>query len=65
MGGVTSGRDAFELVLAGASAISVGTATFGNPQSAILIKDELEEICLARGFHSFQEAIGYAHRTEW
>ena len=64
MGGVASGRDAFELVLAGANAISVGTATFGNPRAAILIKNELEEICLARGFDSFQEAISYAHRVE-
>ena len=64
MGGVLSGRDAFELVLAGANAISVGTAIFGNPRAPILIKDELEEICQDRGFDSFEAAIGYAHRAE-
>ena len=64
MGGVASGRDAFELVLAGANAISVGTAIFGNPRAPILIGDELEEICQNRGFGSFEEAIGYAHRAE-
>ena len=64
MGGVTCGRDAFELVLAGANAISVGTATFGNPMAAITIKNELEELCTARGFNSFSDAVGFAHRME-
>lgn len=64
MGGVTTGRDAFELVLAGASAISVGTATFGNPTAAITIKEELEALCIERGFHTFHQAIGFAHREE-
>ncbi len=64
MGGVASGRDAFELVLAGASAVSVGTATFGNPTAAMAIKQELEEICIQRGFQNFRDAIGFAHRVE-
>ncbi len=64
MGGVTNGRDAFELVLAGANAISIGTATFGDPMSAIRIKNELEELCAARGFNNFSDAISYAHRSE-
>jgi dihydroorotate dehydrogenase (NAD+) catalytic subunit len=64
MGGVASGRDAFELVLAGASAVSVGTATFGNPAAAMVIKQELEEICIQRGFVNFRDAIGFAHRAE-
>ena len=64
LGGVTTGRDAFELVLAGASAISVGTATFGNPTAAITIKEELEALCIERGFHTFHQAIGFAHREE-
>jgi dihydroorotate dehydrogenase (NAD+) catalytic subunit len=64
MGGVASGRDAFELVLAGASAVSVGTATFGNPTAAMVIKQELEEICIQRGFQNFRDAIGFAHRLE-
>ena len=64
MGGVASGRDAFELVLAGASAISVGTATFGNPTAAISIKEELENILIEKGFATFHQAIGFAHREE-
>ncbi|MEI6294791.1 MAG: dihydroorotate dehydrogenase [Actinomycetes bacterium] len=64
MGGVTNGRDAFELVLAGADAVSIGTATFGNPMAAMTIKNELEELCEARGFNSFSDAVSYAHRVE-
>jgi dihydroorotate dehydrogenase (NAD+) catalytic subunit len=59
-----SGRDAFELVLAGANAVSVGTATFGDPMAAITIKNELEELCVARGFSSFSDAVSFAHRVE-
>ena len=62
MGGVTSGRDALELVLAGASGISVGTASFGNPTALIKIQNELHDLLLARGFSTFTDAIGYAHR---
>ncbi|MGI9131341.1 MAG: dihydroorotate dehydrogenase, partial [Candidatus Nanopelagicaceae bacterium] len=64
MGGVNSGRDAFELILAGASAVSIGTATFGDPTAAIRIKKELEAELLAHGFDSLREAVGYAHRAE-
>jgi len=61
MGGVTSGRDALELVLAGASGISVGTATFGNPNAAMQIKNELLSLIQDRGFTAFKDAIGAAH----
>ena len=64
MGGVVSGRDAFELVLAGANAVSVGTATFGDPTAVIKIKNELEELCASRGFSSFTDAVSFAHRME-
>lgn len=62
MGGVASGRDALELVLAGASGISVGTASFGDPTALIKIQSELHDLLAARGFSSVQQAIGYAHR---
>ena len=62
MGGIANGRDAFEFILAGAHAVSVGTATFGNPTAAISIKNELEAILIEKGFGSVEEAIGYAHR---
>jgi len=64
MGGVASGRDALELILAGASGISVGTASFGNPEAPIKVQRELAELLSARGFNSLREAIGFAHRVE-
>jgi len=64
MGGVVTGRDAFELVLAGASAISVGTATFNDPTAAISVKTELEHLLMERGFATFNQAVGFAHREE-
>ena len=62
MGGITSGRDAFEFILAGASAISIGTATFGNPTAVTNVKNELESILIQKGFASVAEAVGFAHR---
>ena len=62
MGGVSSGRDALELILAGASGVSVGTASFGNPHAAVEIQSELRDLLIAKGFPSLQSAIGYAHR---
>jgi dihydroorotate dehydrogenase (NAD+) catalytic subunit len=62
MGGVANGRDAFELVLAGASAVSIGTATFGNPTAVLQIRDQLSELLLEKGITDFRDAIGFAHR---
>jgi dihydroorotate dehydrogenase (NAD+) catalytic subunit len=62
MGGVASGRDALELILAGASGVSIGTASFGNPTAIIKVQNELRDLLAQRGFTSLQQAIGYAHR---
>ena len=64
MGGVTNGREALELILAGASAVSIGTANFGNPTATMLVKRELQALLIAKGCNSLQEAVGYAHRAE-
>jgi dihydroorotate dehydrogenase (NAD+) catalytic subunit len=64
MGGVSSGRDALELILAGASGVSVGTASFGNPTALIKIQNELRDLLAARGFTTMQQAVGFAHRDE-
>lgn len=64
MGGVSNGRDALELILAGASGVSVGTASFGNPTALIQIRDELHALLAARGFPTLSQAVGYAHREE-
>lgn len=64
MGGVASGRDALELILAGASGVSVGTASFGNPSAPIAIQNELRDLLAQRGFTTLAEAVGYAHRED-
>lgn len=64
MGGVSTGRDAFEMILAGASGVSIGTASFGNPTALISIHNELKELLTIKGFASLREAVGYAHRTQ-
>jgi dihydroorotate dehydrogenase (NAD+) catalytic subunit len=64
MGGVSSGRDALELILAGASGVSVGTASFGNPLAITKVRDELQELLSSKGFATLSQAVGYAHREE-
>jgi len=61
MGGITNGRDALEFIFAGASAVSIGTANFGNPTAPIKVKTELEELLRDRGFTSISDAVGRAH----
>ena len=62
MGGVSTGRDALELILAGAKGVSVGTASFADPAASITIQNELKELLAARGFTSVAQAVGFAHR---
>jgi dihydroorotate dehydrogenase (NAD+) catalytic subunit len=64
MGGVASGRDAFELVLAGASAVAVGTAIFHDPSAPVRVLAELTDVLAARGFTTLADAVGHAHRQE-
>ena len=64
MGGVASGRDALELILAGASGVSIGTASFGNPTALLMIQNELRDLLAARGFATLKDAVGFAHRDE-
>jgi dihydroorotate dehydrogenase (NAD+) catalytic subunit len=62
MGGVASGKDALEMILAGASGVSIGTASFGNPTAIMSIQSELKQLLIDRGFTSLKQAVGYAHR---
>jgi dihydroorotate dehydrogenase (NAD+) catalytic subunit len=61
MGGIRSGLDALQFILAGASAVSVGTAVFNDPSAPVRILGELEQALEERGFASLAEAVGYAH----
>lgn len=65
MGGIRSGLDALQFVLAGAAAVSVGTAVFGDPNAPIRILAELETALQDRGFDSLADAVGYAHLDEF
>jgi dihydroorotate dehydrogenase (NAD+) catalytic subunit len=62
VGGVRSGWDAAELMLAGASAIQVGTATFAEPRAAERIGRELEAWARAHGVTALADLTGGAHR---
>jgi dihydroorotate dehydrogenase (NAD+) catalytic subunit len=63
VGGIRTGRDAFEFLLAGASAVQVGTAIFNDPSAPIRVVGELRDELAARGFKSARDAIGFAHRA--
>jgi dihydroorotate dehydrogenase (NAD+) catalytic subunit len=62
MGGIRTGLDALEFVLAGASAVSVGTATFNDPSAPLRVGRELAIALAERGFESLEAAVGFAHR---
>lgn len=57
-GGVTTGLDAVEMLLAGASAVGVGTATFAEPRAALRIVDELATWCARHGVERVSELVG-------
>jgi dihydroorotate dehydrogenase (NAD+) catalytic subunit len=61
MGGVRTGQDALELILAGATLVSVGTAIFHDPSACMRIVRELEEELAQRGIERLSEAVGLAH----
>jgi dihydroorotate dehydrogenase (NAD+) catalytic subunit len=61
-GGVHTGRDAFELLLAGASMIGVGTALIHDPSACSRVLRELEEDLAAIGVDRVADVIGQAHR---
>ena len=61
VGGVRSGRDALELVAAGASAIQVGTAAFNDPTAPERVGRELEQLVAERGFDRLADVVGIAH----
>lgn len=58
MGGVSSGRDAAELLIAGADAVAVGTACFSDPFAPLHILDGLEKYLLEQGLSSVCELSG-------
>ena len=61
VGGVVSGWDAVELILAGASAVQVGTANFVDPRAPLKVLGGVGEWCTSRGIGSLAELVGGAH----
>lgn len=64
VGGIASGLDALQFILAGAQAVSVGTAVFHDPCAPVRVLDELRDALFARGFATLADAVGYAHRAK-
>lgn len=58
MGGVASGRDAVELMMAGASAVQVGASVFTDPYAPVKIIDEIDDFLNAKKISSVREIIG-------
>ena len=58
MGGVAKGEDAAQLMLAGASAVAVGTALLADPFAPLQVRDGLAEIAGRQGLKSVRELTG-------
>ena len=58
MGGISTAEDAIEMILAGASAVAVGTANFHNPAVTMEIVDGIEAYMKKYGFNSVSEMVG-------
>ena len=75
MGGIVSGEDALEFLMAGASCVQVGTANFARPVAALTVRDELASLMAELGIASVTEAVGaletialeppYQERSPW
>lgn len=62
MGGISSWQDAVEFLLAGATAVSIGTGNFYNPQAPLGILKGIQTYCEQRGYSAVHEIVGLAHR---
>ena len=63
MGGIRSGRDAVELVAAGASAVALGTVLFSDPSAPDRVRGELDAEARSRGYVSAAEIRAVAHES--
>jgi dihydroorotate dehydrogenase (NAD+) catalytic subunit len=61
VGGVRAGEDAVELLMAGADAVQVGTATFFDPRAPLRVVEELKRWCRRRGVTHVRDLRGAAH----
>ena len=61
VGGIASGAEAVEMIMAGACAVQVGTATFADPRAPAKVLRELVGWCASHGVNRLDELIGAAH----
>ncbi len=61
VGGVSSGRDALELVAAGANAVALGTTLFADPAAPSRVRTELADAARSVGLEAPADAVGVAH----
>jgi dihydroorotate dehydrogenase (NAD+) catalytic subunit len=61
VGGVSSGEDAVALLMAGANAVQVGTATFADPRAPWIVQRELGEWMATHSIASIAALTGAAH----
>ena len=62
-GGITTAGDALEFIMAGASAVQVGTAGFNNPRAPLEVREGLERFMEKEGVEDITELIGAARHT--
>jgi dihydroorotate dehydrogenase (NAD+) catalytic subunit len=62
-GGITTGADAVEFLMAGATAVQVGTATFVNPRAPLDVLEGLQRFMEERGIDDVRELIGAARAS--
>jgi dihydroorotate dehydrogenase (NAD+) catalytic subunit len=75
MGGIMTGEDALEFLMAGASCVQVGTANFARPIAALAVRDQLRALMAELGIATVAKAVGaleavpgapeYASRSPW
>lgn len=63
VGGITNGRDAVEMMLAGADAIEVGTASFRDPRAPMKVLAQLKKWCRQHGIERVRDLVAGVHMT--
>ena len=62
MGGIMTGEDAVEFLLAGASAVSVGTGNMVDPYTPLDVIRGIDDYVVSNGFSHYKELVGLAHK---
>jgi dihydroorotate dehydrogenase (NAD+) catalytic subunit len=62
MGGIMTASDAIEFILAGATAVQIGTASFIDPQASVKILEGIESYMIEKKFSDLSEIVGYINK---